>query len=126
MALPSNDFADLERAILRWLGETYQDEKLTAQANAATFHRREWTKVGYCVHFNVPRGLPRLDLRGLSRNWPLEGPGLESQDIHHGGGTLIWGSDGYIDCIEMYSFGDHFHEEVREFKLQTWERQDGA
>ena len=126
MALPQNDFTTLERAVLDWLEETYRNERLTAQVNAATFNRRDWTKVGYYVYFDVPRDLPPLDLNELGGSWPVDGPGLKSEEIDHGGDTIFWGSDGYIDCMEMYSFGDYFSEEVREFELQTWEKESGA
>ena len=36
-----------------------------------------------------------------------------------GGGSILWGSEGYINCIEMYGFGDYFREDIREFELST-------
>ena len=126
MAQPTDDFNALERAVLEWLKETYQDERLTGQIDAAVFNRRDWTKVGYYVYFDVPRDLPMLYLKNLGGGWPVNGPLIESQDIDYGGDTIIWGTDGYLDCIEMVSFGDYFAEEVGDFKLKGWEKQNGA
>lgn len=43
MSLPANDFNVLERAVLDWLKTRYDNERLSAQVDAALFNRREWT-----------------------------------------------------------------------------------
>jgi hypothetical protein len=113
----ANDFNELEVAILEWLKDTYANSQLAAQIESATFANREWTEVGFYVHLKVPRELDPINLDDYGGQWPIDGPNLASDDIDQGGGTVLWGTDGYIDCIEMYAHGKSFSETVSGFEL---------
>ena len=78
--------------------------------------KRNWTKVGFYVDFEVPKNLAPLDMT-IFKHFPIEGPTIESDDIELYGGAILWGKDGYIDCIEMFCFGDFFNKEIHEFNL---------
>ncbi|MCP4599559.1 MAG: hypothetical protein GY847_03300 [Proteobacteria bacterium] len=119
----SQNFNDLELAILDWLKQVYGHKQLSDQIDTAKILRRDWTRVGFYVHFEVSKELEPVDLNVLGGSWPVAGPGLKSEDIDAGGDTLIWGTDGYIDCIEMYAYGDFFNEQVRMFDLLTLDQQ---
>ncbi len=73
--------------------------------------------MGFYVDLEVDKSLPTLKMEDYGGNFPISGPGIESEDIHHGGGSLLWGRDGYIDCLEMFAYGDYFKEQVINYKL---------
>ena len=131
-------FNDLEKAVLEWYVATYQDENLTAQIRSAKLKKRDWTGHGFYVYLETSHDLKPIDfsilpevgvkppvhffddpkLKNRKRGFPIGGPDIEpSEDIEDGGGSLLWGEDGYIDCIEMYAFGHLFKEHVTNFKI---------
>jgi hypothetical protein len=114
-------FNEFELAVLKWFKGAYTNQQLIAQIDSAKFLKRDWTKVGFYVYFEVSRELEPINLDDLGNTWPgkwpIDGPFLVSEDIHDGGGTLLWGKDGYINCIEMYAHGDFFNETVEKFEL---------
>ncbi len=122
----SNGFNKLELAILEWLKTIYNDQDLSVQVDLANFSKREWTKVGYFVHFEVPKDVAPINPNNFGSRWPIDGPGLKSEDIEYGGDSLIWGTNGYIDCIEMYAFGNFFKEQVEEFELVIYDRNNNT
>jgi len=79
---------------------------------SARFLKRDWTKVGFYVYFEVSKELPPVDLHSFENHWPINGPALVSNDIQDGGGVILWGNDGYINCIELYAYGEFFNETV--------------
>jgi len=79
--------------------------------------KREWTEGGFYVDFEVSKELPLIDLIDFEGHWPIDGPEIRSADIHRGGGSILWGENGYADCIEMYAFGNFFNEQVKDFEL---------
>ncbi len=113
----SQDFNELETAVLNWLKRTYAYAPLSAQIDSAKLSKREWTKVGFFVYLDVPKNLEPISLDNLGGYWPLDGPHLKSNDIEFGGDTILWGTDGYIDCIEMFAYGSFFNESVVAFEL---------
>lgn len=128
-------FNKLEKAILEWFIENYKDLNLTTQIKSAKLVKREWTKVGFYITLKVPRNLKPIDFSiftnrefvvssfGVKKNdikkgFPIYGPKIESDDIELGGDTLLWGENGYIDCIELVAFGSYFRENITSFKLK--------
>ena len=113
----ADDFNELELAVLEWFKRTYTISQLTAQIEDARLLKRDWTGAGFYVHFEVSRELEPINLDDFEGHWPINGPSIRSDDIQYDGGTILWGTDGYIDCIEMYAFGLFFNEKVNEFVL---------
>ena len=111
------DFNALEKAVLNWLSHHYTDHRLSLQLDAAQFISRDWTGVGFFTHFAVPKELEPIDIKQFKGAFPIQGPSLDSPDIEYGGSSILWGENGFIDCLEMYAFGDFFHETVTEFEL---------
>jgi hypothetical protein len=111
---------DLENAVLTWFARNYRNPRLTAQIGAARFTKREWTRVGFYVDFEVAKDLPPIDLAELGGHWPIYGPNLSSADIEFGGSSLLWGKAGYAHCIEMVANGNYFAEQVTDFTLSDW------
>ena len=113
----TDNFNELELAIFEWFKNTYANSQLAAQIESTRFLSREWTGVGFYVHFEISQEIEPIDLDDFAGHWPINGPNLASDDIEHGGGSMIWGVDGYIDCIEMYAHGDFFNETVNGFEV---------
>ena len=112
-------FNKLETAILDWFKHAYPDAHFMAQIEAARFLKRNWTGVGFFTDIEVARDLPPVNLANLGGVWPINGPHLVSADICDEGDTLLWGAEGYIDCIEMYAYGEFFNEMVTQFQLSA-------
>jgi hypothetical protein len=108
-----NQFNELEKAVLNWFQSQGINTSLSKQIESAKFIRREWTKVGFYIHFGVDLNLAPI----IGTNFPIDGPGIESIDIDCGGGVLLWGENGHLNCIEMFANGHYFREHIREFKL---------
>lgn len=114
----NNQFNSLEKAILEWFINNYKDPGLIAQIKAAKLKYREWTKVGFYIGLEVPKNLPPINWSNFKvKGFPISGPKIESDDIEFGGDVLLWGKNGYIDCMELVAFGSFFREHVRNFKL---------
>jgi len=113
-----DQFSALEKAVLEWYAQHYSDPALIAQISAASLKQRTWTKVGFYVALNVPRQLNPIDFSRIgTQAFPIDGPRIEAEGIEHGGGSLLWGYNGYITQIEFYAFGNFFRETISNFVL---------
>ena len=110
-------FNNLETQIFEWFKNKYPDSILAQQLDSAKLCNREWTKVGFWVEFEVDKNLPKLDMKVYGGGFPIDGPEIKSKDVDCDGGSLLWGKDGYINCLEMYAHGDYFKEQVGDFEL---------
>lgn len=115
----SEELNDLELAILNWFRDHYESESLLAQISAAKFKNRKWTKVGFYVDLDVPAESSPIDLNDFQGHWPINGPDIQSDDIEHGGISMLWGKEGRINCIEMAAIGSFFRERVKQFVLSS-------
>ena len=110
-------FNRLEIDIFEWFKEKQPQSTLANQLATAKFISRRWTRVGFYLYFVVDKNLSKLDMNEYGGKFPISGPGIKSDDVHDNGGCLLWGKDGYVDCLEMYAFGDYFKEEVKKYTL---------
>jgi hypothetical protein len=110
-------FNQLEQDIFQCIRGEYPKSRLAIQLASTKLVNRRWTRVGFYVDFEVDKSLPKLKMEDYGGSFPINGPGIESDEIHHGGGSLLWGKDGYIDRLEMFAYGDYFREEMKSYKL---------
>jgi hypothetical protein len=114
----SDQFNALEKAVLEWFAQHYSDPALIAQIRSASFKQRTWTKVGFYVALEVSLKLAPIDFSRIgTAGFPIYGPNIEAEGIEHGGGSLLWGEEGYITEIELSAFGDFFRETITNFVL---------
>ena len=106
-------FNELETSILRWMQDYYGNPALSAQIESAKLVKRKWTGVGFYVYLDVSRETLPVDVDDFEGWWPIRGPDLRSEDIHLEGSSILWGEGGWIDCIEMFAYGDFFNEDVK-------------
>ncbi|HEY1011196.1 MAG TPA: hypothetical protein VGE07_00735 [Herpetosiphonaceae bacterium] len=108
----------LEAAVLGWIRARCASAALAGQIDAvlagAAVTKREWTGVGWFVDLAAPRALPPA---AEDQGWPLPGPDLESADIEAGGGSLLWGADGYLTCLELFANGSFFNQHASDVRL---------
>ena len=113
----TNGFNDLERSVLGWYMTHYESPSLRQQLEAAGFVRREWTKVGYYTDFKVPGDLTPVKLLEIGGRWPVDGPFIKARSLQYGGCVILWGQDGYANCMEIFAYGELFPEGLSEFEL---------
>jgi hypothetical protein len=115
----SQSFNEIELAILKWFQTHYGDEDLSAQIVSAKLVKRKWTGAGFFVDIEVSKVLPSINMNNYKDGWPISGPDIQSPDIEGGGGSILWGENGYLGCIEMYAYGSRFNEQVSVFHLAS-------
>ena len=113
----SASFNELERAILEHIAKDYSIDSLTRQIHSATLKERNHTGHGFYIYFRVSKVLPRIEAGDIGEEKVIHGPFINSKGVDIGGGCLIFLQDGYIDCLEMYAYGDRFNEHISEFEL---------
>jgi hypothetical protein len=118
--LMASDFNNLETAIIKWFIEHYTGTPISMQLKTAQFISREWTKAGFYVNFKVEDNQSNSLLNSLVKptKIPVEGPAIIASGIEHGAGSLLWGQNGFLNCLEMYSNGGAFAENILDFSLQ--------
>jgi len=109
------EFNELERSVLDWIAKHQQDPDLVMQIKSSKLSERKWTKVGFYLTLEVPRDLKPYKI--TEQNFQINGPKIESSDIDLGGGALLWGKDGYINQLELFSNGSFFNEQVKNYKI---------
>jgi len=102
----------IEQAILEWA--TQQHPEMAHQIEMLEVDSRENSGAGLYVHFKpLPLSVPALGIKS-----PCSGPQIESSQLEHGAGSLIWLKDGRISFIEIFAYGNQFPEELDEFEIK--------
>jgi hypothetical protein len=108
---------EFEKAILEWITTNYNNEQLVHQIKLATLAKRKYTGVGFYVYLSLPTKVDPIELKDVGGHWPLNGPHIKSKDIISGGDSILWGKDGYIDSLEIYSYMGSCAKEITEYEL---------
>ncbi len=105
----------LERDILAHVAARISDRAFSAQMQAASVAGREFTGVGVyaALAFSNRDFLPAL----TSHKSPIRGPLIASPVLEHGGSSLLWHSDGFLDCIEIVAFGNYYPKTDFDYSL---------
>lgn len=112
-------FNNLEIQIFNWFKNKYDNSEFITQINNAEVVEREWTKVGFFVNLKVPSELAPIIIVGVYEQWPITGPYIKSDGIDNGGGSLLFGENGYITMLELFSYGDYFKQNIQNFTLHS-------
>ena len=107
-------FTKLEQDILNWFVKNNEDAAFVKQCALAVPKEREYTGCGFFLTLQIPKNAPTCSLRrGLVE------PHIESESLVHGAGCILFLTEGYLDFLEVYSFGDEeFPEELNQYTLQ--------
>lgn len=98
----------LEEAILKWIAR--RQPSLRARLGSAQVVDRKHTGVGFYVYLSDDKERDR-------DRPPVDGPVIESAQLEHGGGCILWLSGGEPHCLEIYAFGNEFPEVLERFRL---------
>jgi len=113
------EFTQLEAAVLKWMAERLNIPHLQEQIKVAVVTDREYTGVGFFTSLSVPSDTPSIHCSS-----PISGPVIESNEIEHGGGAIVFLDDkGHIKTLEMYANGSHFQEVITSFELKAWKEE---
>ena len=110
------ELTTLERDIISWLRHYCDDADVQCQLPHLELQEREYTGVGYFLHFTVsPRIAPAPESEGDVT--PFAGPNIASSKLESGAGTAIFLTNGKIDCIEIFAYGVSFPEHLMNYTL---------
>lgn len=107
-------FTAFERDVLDWYLAKCPDEGLTTQIRAAVVSRRDWTGAGFFLDLSVPAEARPV---GSDISSQLDGPFVESPALKHGGGAVLVSHDGPLLFLEVFAYGDHFPEQLTDYRL---------
>ena len=107
-------FTAFERNVLDWYLAKCPDEGLRTQIRAAVVSRRDRTRVGFFLDLSVPA---EARLVGSNVSSHLDGPFVESPALEHGGGAILVSQDGRLLFLEVFAYGDHFPEQLTDYRL---------
>ena len=95
-----------------------QRDIILAQLACATCAARDFTGVGVYTEINVATGAPRLE---VTRTQAADAPGVyaEHPDVPAGIGLILWLQNGYISCLESYTYEGSWPSDESLFQLAT-------
>ncbi len=110
------ELTSLENDIVRWLLMNCEDIHIQRQLPKVLLCKRDYTGVGFFLHFSLPSDAVAVpDSAGDST--PIPGPEIVSPQLDSGAGTVVFLTDGRIDCIEIFAYGNHFPENLTDYTL---------
>lgn len=99
------------------LSDSQRDIVLAQLAKAACVSR-DYTGVGLYTELHVDPSAPKLD----EARWKIEDMPkghAEHPDLPAGIGLILWVKDGYISCLESYTYEGSWPQDESLFRLAT-------
>ena len=110
------ELTSLENDIVRWLLKNCESSDIQRQLPHVILQKRDYTGVGFFLHFSLPPDVVAApDSAGDST--PIPGPEIASPQLESGAGTVMFLTDGRIDCLEIFAYGNHFPEKLNDYTL---------
>jgi hypothetical protein len=106
------------RAIEAIAARDPQRDVILAQLATARCAAREYTGVGLYTDLAIDATAPILD----EARWKIEDMpkgDAEHPDVPHGVGLILWVKDGYISCLESYTYEGSWPQDESLFRLAT-------
>jgi hypothetical protein len=105
----------IEKAIIDSIADKYQDDKiLVNQLISASVSKREYTGVGFFLHFKVPSEMEKMN---KMERFTLDGPQLSLESLEHGAGSVLFIENGEIDFLECYTYDEPWPESIETFNV---------
>lgn len=108
------ELSALERDVLGWIAARSNDPALKSQLQAVNVVSREFTGCGSFTDLRPADASLRTSYREVSGT---QCPQIESPDLEYGGGAVVFFEDGIAAKLELYSYGDTFPPDLREWRL---------
>jgi hypothetical protein len=98
-----SDFSELERAVLSAICEIHSADRaaIEAQLSTATLLGRENTGCGFFTYIETERRAVVAIVGERFRH----GPQVKVNGLEHGLGFVLWLKEGFVSCLEGYSYG---------------------
>ena len=106
------------RAIEAIAASDPQQDVILAQLAAAKCAARDYTGVGLYTDLAVEPGAPLLD----EARWKIEDMPkghAEHPGLPDGAGLILWVKEGYITCLESYTYEGSWPQDESLFRLAT-------
>jgi hypothetical protein len=111
------NFLEFENEVMfRILNEedTTPDKRLVEQYKIAEITDRAFTGRGFFTHYKVPDEKYRLD---DNLNDTLGNIGVKINCLQHGVGFVLFIKNGFISCLEGYTYGEEWLGEIESYEL---------
>lgn len=95
-----------------------QREIVLAQLALTTCASRDYTGVGLYTELRVDRAAPMLDTAPRTMGEMPKGH-AEHPELPAGAGLILWIKDGYISCLEGYTYEGSWPQDESLFRLAT-------
>lgn len=116
--------SQLEKDLLDWISEKYNNHALAQQISRAQPVSRELDTAGYSLRFSVPADVPSLS-PGDAPGYMNFGPAIKSPQFEGEGGAVLHFNQQYrMDVLKVFVGTSSFPEEVVEYKLLTDDEAD--
>lgn len=110
----------LESEVIEWLlrGDEPVLAALRTQFSVASIFSRELTGKGFYLKFEIPSDAQRV-LGALNAKPSFYLGDVEAQidTLKRGAGFLLWITDGKLDILEGYTFGEEWPMRITKFEL---------
>jgi hypothetical protein len=106
------ELTPLERGVLDWIARNSNDDRVREQLQHVKATSREFTGVGSFTDLCVPADAPCVDFRVS----PVD-PYIESPQLQHGGGSVLFFEDGHAATLELYAIADVLSEDITDWRL---------
>jgi hypothetical protein len=97
----------MERAVIKAICDKHPDDRTSIEAQLATAMviSRENTSAGFYTNFDVQRS-PNVAIGDARERDLRHGPQAAIKGITYGMGFILWLNQGYLDCLEGYTYDD--------------------
>ncbi|HEY2819519.1 MAG TPA: hypothetical protein VGJ06_00650 [Candidatus Acidoferrum sp.] len=97
----------LEIAVIMAICEKHPSDRISieTQLAAAKVVSRENTGAGFYTRFELQRS-SNVAIGGTRVQDLRNGPQVTVEGLNHGMGFILWLSEGFIDCLEGYTYDD--------------------
>lgn len=113
------ELSEYERRAIETIAESApQQNVILAQLAVAKCASRDYTGVWLYTDLAVDPGAPLLD----EVSWKIEDmPKIHAEhpDLPDGAGLILWIKDGYLSCLESYTYEGRWPQDESLFRLAT-------
>lgn len=119
--MPNANLSSLEADVITWLlrGDEPVLAALRKQLATATMLSRDLTGKGFYLKFKVSSDADMLfDRLAAKRNFYLGDVEAQITALKNGAGFVLWITDGKLDMLEGYTFGEDWPTQTSSFELR--------
>ena len=104
-------FDEFEKIIITDIIEQYPEykQKLQAQFEKITVQKREFSTYGFSTHYEVTVAEETL---GNDKNLQLGKCQWSINGLNHGSDYILWIKNGFISCLEGFSYNEPWPNEI--------------